>query len=267
MALIPGGKFFMGSDDPSFKLWQPAHKVAIDAFCIDVYEVTAGDYKACSDRGDCKRPEAKADYPKSEGTRDADHEKNKAAYSELCNFGKAGREQHPMNCVSWALADAYCKEQKKRLPTEAEWEYAARGSDGRKFPWGDEAGAEQHMNACGKECNTWELAHGLKPSARMYDADDGFPGTAPVGSFPLGKTKFGAYDVVGNVWEWTADWFEIYKADEAANPTGAPAGDRKAIRGGGFNGGVELWLNPAFRYHQLATASSHGIGFRCASKL
>jgi formylglycine-generating enzyme required for sulfatase activity len=123
------------------------------------------------------------------------------------------------------------------------------------------------MNACGKECNAWEVSHGLKPSPKMYDAEDGFFGTAPVGSFPKGKTKFGAYDMVGNVFEWTGDWFETYKPDEALNPKGAPVGDRKAIRGGAYNGGFQLWLNPAFRYHQLATASAPGIGFRCARSL
>jgi formylglycine-generating enzyme required for sulfatase activity len=123
------------------------------------------------------------------------------------------------------------------------------------------------MNACGTECNKWEAAHGLKPSGRMWESDDGFFGTAPVGSFPKGKTKFGAYDFIGNVWEWTSDWFETYKAEEVVNPKGAPAGDRKSIRGGGFNGGTQLWLNPAFRYHQFATASAPGIGFRCATTL
>jgi formylglycine-generating enzyme required for sulfatase activity/serine/threonine protein kinase len=265
--LVTGGRFFMGSDDAAFKLWQPAHKVTIDTFCIDVYEVTAGDYKACSDSGDCKRPEPVPNYPKADSVTEAQHEKNKVIQAELCTFGKEGFEKHPINCVNWTLADAYCKAQKKRLPTEAEWEYAARGSDGRKYPWGDEAGDQTHMNACGLECNKWESAHGLKPSQRMWAADDGFFGTAPVGSFPKGKTKFGSYDFIGNVWEWTADWFETYKADEVVNPAGAPAGDRKSIRGGGFNGGVQLWLDPAFRYHQLATASAPGIGFRCATAL
>ena len=266
--LVTGGRFFMGSDAPEFKLWQPAHKVTIDTFCIDIYEVTAGDYKACSDVGDCKRPEATANYPKtSDSVSDAQHEKNKAAQTELCTFGKEGMEKHPINCVSWALADAYCNVHKKRLPTEAEWEYAARGSDGRKYPWGDEPGDQTHMNACGTECTKWETAHGLKPSPRMWEADDGFFGTAPVGSFPKGKTKFGSYDFIGNVWEWTSDWFETYKPEEVVNPKGAPAGDRKTIRGGGFNGGFQLWLDPAFRYHQLATASAPGIGFRCATNL
>jgi formylglycine-generating enzyme required for sulfatase activity/serine/threonine protein kinase len=267
MVMAPGGKFFMGSDDGSFKLWQPAHKVTLDTFCIDITEVTAAAFKSCVDAGKCDRPAAAPDYPKGESITEAEHEKNRAAYSEFCNYGKSGREQHPVNCIRWELAAGYCKAQSKRLPTEAEWEYAARGSDGRKFPWGEDPGGSAYMNAAGSEFVRWEKAHGMKPSNTMYDADDGFAGTAPVGSFPKGRTKFGADDVIGNVWEWTDDWFETYKAEETVNPKGAPAGDRKAIRGGGFNGGVQTWLNPAFRYHQLATASSHGIGFRCAANL
>jgi formylglycine-generating enzyme required for sulfatase activity/tRNA A-37 threonylcarbamoyl transferase component Bud32 len=267
MALVPGGKFFMGSDDPAFKLWQPAHQVLLDTFCIDLHEVTAAEYKECSAQGECKRPEAKPNWPKTAGTTDAEHEKKRVAYAELCTFAKPGFENHPINCVNWSMADRYCKFRQKRLPTEAEWEYAARGSDGRKFPWGDEEGAVQHMNAGGKEFSAWEKAAGLKPTDRLYEQDDGFPATAPVGSFPKGKTRYGADDFVGNVWEWTADWFEIYKSDEVVNPKGAPAGDRKAMRGGGFNGGHLLWLNPAFRFHQVPDATQPSIGFRCAKAL
>lgn len=267
MVLVPGGKFFMGSDEPEFKLWQPAHKVTLDSFCVDIYEVTADAYKACSDQGECKRPRPAPDYPKSEGVSDEEHAKTREKLAEQCTFGKEGRGRHPINCVSYFEAEAYCAVQKKRLPTEAEWEFAARGSDGRKFPWGDDPGGEKHMNACGRECNDWERAHGLKVSKAMYAIDDGYPMTAPVGSFPEGKTKYGTYDVVGNVWEWTSDWFETYKPDEVVNPKGAKDGDKKAIRGGGFNGGFALWLNPAFRYHQLATATAPGIGFRCAKNL
>jgi formylglycine-generating enzyme required for sulfatase activity/serine/threonine protein kinase len=270
MVLVSGGRFFMGSDDEAFKLWQPAHKVSLDTFCIDTYEVTVEAYKACSDAGDCKRPDAVPNYPKAAGPKeisDEQHEKIRNIYAEFCNFGKDGREKHPINCVSWELSDAFCKVKGKRLPTEAEWEYAARGSDGRKFPWGDEPGGPLYMNAAGIEFNKWEASKGQPTSGRMYEADDGHVGTAPVGSFPKGKTKFGAYDIVGNVWEWTADWFQTYKPDEEVNPKGAPAGERKVIRGGAFNGGVQIWLNPAFRYHQVATASSHGIGFRCALTL
>jgi formylglycine-generating enzyme required for sulfatase activity len=267
MVMVPGGKFFMGSDDAAFVLWQPAHKVTLDTFCIDITEVTVAAYRGCTGIGECKRPEPMPDYPKSEGTSDAQHLINKSKLAEQCNFGSEGRDQHPINCVSWAAADNYCRIQKKRLPTEAEWEFAARGSDGRRFPWGDQPGDMTFMNACGKECNAWEEKAGLKPSATMFDGDDGWSGTAPVGSYPNGKTRFGTVDVVGNVWEWTADWFEVYKPGEAVNPKGAKAGERKAIRGGGYNGGQVTWLDPAFRYHQLATATTPAIGFRCAADL
>lgn len=270
MVLVAGGRFFMGSDDAAFKLWQPAHKVSLDTFCIDTFEVTVEAYKACSDRGDCKRPEPIPEFPKTPGPKeisDEEHLRQRTAYGELCNFGKEGREKHPINCVSWDFADTFCKAAGKRLPTEAEWEYAARGSDGRKFPWGDEPGGPGFMNAAGSEWTKWEASKNLPKTPPMYDVDDGYVGTAPVGSFLKGKTKFGSFDVVGNVWEWTADWFQTYSGEEQVNPKGAPAGDRKAIRGGAFNGGFALWVNPAFRYHQLATASSHGIGFRCALTL
>jgi formylglycine-generating enzyme required for sulfatase activity len=267
MVLVPGGKFFMGSDEPDFKLWQPAHKTIIDTFCIDVHEVTAAEYKACSDQGECKRPPDAPNWPKSAGSTDAEHEKKRAAYAELCTFGKPELDKHPINCVSWSLADTYCSFRKKRLPTEAEWEFAARGSDGRKFPWGDEPGMADRMNAGGADFTRWEQKHGLTASPRLYDADDGYEGTAPVGSFPKGKTRFGADDFIGNVWEWTSDWFETYKPDEVINPKGAPTGDRKAIRGGAFNGGNMLWLNPAFRFHQVPDATTPVIGFRCAMNL
>ncbi len=272
MTLVPGGKFFMGSDDTGYPLWQPSHKVTLSSFCVDTTEVTSSAYKACAVKGECKRADAMPDYPKSDKTTPDQHDKNRKAYAELCNFDengeiKQGREQHPVNCVSWDKAFEFCKVNGKRLPTEAEWEFAARGSDGRKYPWGEQAGADgQHMNACGTECEKWETEHAIEPkSGKMYEEDDGFPGTAPVGSFTKGVTKFGALDMVGNVWEWTDDWYASYSKDDAVDPKGASAGDRKAIRGGGFNGGFAQWVNPAFRYHQLSTASSHGIGFRCVA--
>jgi len=267
MTLVAGGRFMMGSNDSSYSLWQPAHPVTVDTVCIDRDEVTADKYKTCVDKGACGRPDPVPSYPKSAGTSDEDHERYRQAYAEMCNFGKEGRGDHPINCVTWAMADAYCKAQGRRLPTEAEWEYAARGRDSRKYPWGEERGDARHMNGCGAECARWQKEKGVPMTPQMYEADDGFVGTAPVGRFPEGKTKLGANDFVGNVWEWTADWYETYKPEEVVNPKGALAGDRKAIRGGDFNGGTDHCLNPAYRHHQLATASSHGIGFRCAMDL
>ncbi len=266
--LVTGGRFFMGSDAPEFKLWQPAHKVTVDTFCIDIYEVTAGDYKACSDVGDCKRPEATANYPKtSDSVSDAQHEKNKAAQTELCTFGKEGLEKHPINCVSWALADAYCKVHKKRLPTEAEWEYAARGSDGRKYPWGDEAGDQTHMNACGTECNKWETAHGLKPSPRMWEADDGFFGTAPVGSFPKARPSSARTTSSATSGSGRPIGSRPTSPKRWSIPGALPREIARRSAAAASTGGVQLWLDPAFRYHQLATASAPGIGFRCATNL
>lgn len=265
--VVPGGRFYMGSEDASFKLWQPEHPVIVDTFCIDAREVTTAEYTACSDHGECKRPPESPNWPKTAGTSDAEHEKKRAAYAELCNFGKADRANHPINCVDWARAERFCIARNKRLPTEAEWEFAARGSDGRKFPWGDDEGTAKHMNAGGLEFTQWEKKHGLPLTNRLYEVDDGFEGTAPVGSFPAGKTKYGADDFVGNVWEWTADWFETYKADEVVNPKGALVGDRKAIRGGGFNGGMMQWLKPAFRFHQVPDAATPVIGFRCVTNV
>jgi formylglycine-generating enzyme required for sulfatase activity len=264
MALVPAGKFKMGSDDPEFKPWSPAHEVTLDASCIDLLEVTAGDYKACVDSGGCKPPPEVVDFPKLESVPPAEREKTRTALADFCTFGQQERARHPINCVTWELADTYCKVQKKRLPTEAEWEFAARGPQGRKFPWGDDQGDHTFMNGCGTECTRWETSKGLKASPRIYEADDGFFRTAPVGSYPKGKTPSGISDLAGNVWEWTADWSEPYKAEAVTNPTGPSKGDRRVLRGGAFNSGSHMWVSSAFRYAQVPTANAPGIGFRCA---
>lgn len=267
MATIDGGKFFMGSDDPSFALWSPAHKVTLNPYCIDIFEVTSGDYKACSDKGECKRALVRPTYPKAKGATDKDHERRLDAFAPLCNFGKTEKDSHPINCVTWEMANNYCSVRNKRLPTEAEWEFAARGSDGRAFPWGDDPPDQTRMNACGTECTAWEAAAKLRLTPRMYDADDGFAGTSPVGTFPAGKTQQGLMDMVGNVWEWTADGFRTYTAEDAVNPSVPEEDGHRVIRGGAFNGGVLAWLNPAYRYHQDVNAAVHAIGFRCAKNL
>ncbi len=124
------------------------------------------------------------------------------------------------------------------------------------------------MNAAGKEWALWREQKKLpEPHGLMYDRSDEYVGTAPVGQYPRAQTQAGHLDMIGNVWEWTNDWFQIYKTEPQVNPKGAPIGDRKAIRGGGFDSEFSLWVKPAARYHQLATASVHVIGFRCASNL
>ncbi len=260
MAEIPAGQFFMGSDRrDAFDNEKPSHHVKLDAFCMDLYEVTMAKYKACSDVGKCRRAPKEVDWP---GIKDADRK----TYSPLCNANHPDHANHPVNCVTWKMADTYCKAQDKQLPTEAQWEYATRGPDGRVYPWGDEPPTAKHLNACGSECMAWGKKHGVEMH-ELYKQSDGYAGTAPVGSFPLGRSRFGPYDVVGNVWEWTADWYGPYKPGAEVDPTGPKSGEKRVIRGGAFNGSQASWLRPSFRYAQDPGARSHGVGFRCAKKL
>ncbi len=258
MIRIPGGRFFMGSDErDALDLERPAHQVTLRSYCMDELEVNVESYKKCSDQGECKR----ARDNEWEGITD----KERKAFDPLCNGRDPdGKAKHPINCVDWDMATKYCAWQKKRLPTEAEWEFSARGPDGRKFPWGDEAPTAAHLNACGKECVAWNKAHGMVAQA-MYDADDGFATTAPVGSFAPGKSRYGVQDVVGNVWEWTSDWHAPYTVDSSVEPKGPDKGEDRVIRGGGWNGSEAAWVRPTFRYHDVPTKRSHGVGFRCAA--
>ena len=263
MVLIPAGQFFMGSDAKEAAPNQkPSHNVTLTAFCMDLYEVTAKQYLACSSVGKCRRAAPDVEWPNITPA-------DKKTYSALCTLGDAEKADHPVNCVNWEMASTYCKNNDRRLPSEAEWEYATRGPDGRVYPWGDEAPTAQHLNACGTECLAWAKQNKVQqqfPGA-LYPADDGFATTAPVGKFPAGRSRFGPYDVVGNVWEWVADWEGAYQAADQKDPTGPESGQKRIIRGGAWNGSFPEWLHPAFRYAQDPKAQSHGIGFRCAKSI
>jgi formylglycine-generating enzyme required for sulfatase activity len=263
MVLIPAGQFFMGSDAKDAAPNQkPSHNVTLAGFCIDLYEVTAGQYRECSDNGKCRRGTPEVDWPNITPA-------DKKVYSPLCTLSDPAKSDHPANCLTWEMANTYCKNNDKRLPTEAEWEYATRGPDGRVYPWGDEAPTEKHLNACGTECLAWAKQNKVSqqfPGA-LYEADDGFATTAPVGKFPAGRSRFGPFDVVGNVWEWVADWDGAYWAADQKNPSGPDKGEKRVIRGGGWNGSFPEWLHPSFRFAQAPSAQSHGVGFRCARSL
>ncbi|MGZ3453919.1 MAG: SUMF1/EgtB/PvdO family nonheme iron enzyme [Polyangiales bacterium] len=256
MVFEKAGNMFMGTKDGDNEDAKPPHKVTLASFCIDKTEVTAGAYQACSDAGNCLKAPQDVDWPDIT-------KKEKLKFSPLCN-ARRGRDTHPINCVDWSMADNYCKSAKKRLPTEAEWEYAARGSGQRTFPWGDDPPGPDKLNACGIECQKWMLDN-IGPSQVMFKGDDKFPATAPVGSFPAGATQNGIVDLAGNVWEWTADWFGPYGKDPVEQPKGPEKGSERVIRGGAFNGWVADWAKPSYRYKTDPTAYNHAIGFRCAA--
>lgn len=258
MVKVDGGKMFMGTDRDAAVLApaHPAHQVEVTPYCIGAHEVTVDEYRSCSEIGECKRAHRTSEWPGSEDT---------PAWNELCNESYDDRGDHPINCVTWAQAKRYCEHVGGRLPTEAEWEMAARGSDGRVYPWGDEAPDRDHMNGCGAECKTWRAAKGLPQTpGLLYAASDKYPGTAPVGSFPAGRTQWGLDDIAGNVFEWTADSYAPYPGAEPASGSddGTP---RRVIRGGAFNSFLPDHADPALRFPQAEGAHTHGIGFRCAA--
>jgi len=169
----------------------------------------------------------------------------------------AGRWDHPVVHISWNDALAYCAWSGKRLPTEAEWEFAARGGiQGARYPWGDDlTPGDNHL------CNIWQ---GTFPDRNS--GEDGFTGTAPVKSFPA--NGYGLYDVSGNVWEWCADWFspDYHVASSADNPVGPSSGEARSMRGGSYLC-HESYCNRyriAARSANTPDSSTGNLGFRCA---
>ncbi len=259
----------MGSDEKdALDTEKPLHRVKLVPYCMDELEETVAQYKECSDRGMCRRAGKENVWP---GISDA----QRKIYDPLCNIADpVGLAKHPINCIDWNQAREACESRGARLPTEAEWEFAARGPDGRIYPWGDEPPSAQLLNACGKECVAWQKKHhdpDNSTPALMYDEDDGFVNTAPVGSFPKGKSRYGLQDVVGNVWEWVADFYAEYDRATASStvtePKGPATGSDRVIRGGAWNGAQPSWVRPSFRFHVAPTARSYGFGFRCAKSL
>lgn len=234
MVLIPAGSFWMGSRDADDRPDEalPLHRVTLSAFCVDRTEARVRDYRACASAGRCEVPDTSLDWP--DATPAA-----RESYNRFCNLradaeAREGREDHPMNCIDWGMANDYCAWRGGRLPTEAEWEYAASGTDGRVYPWGNAPPSVQRLNACDLEC--LELLHTMRLHWSLgIDGADGHPDTAPVGSYPAGASPFGLLDMAGNVWEWTADWWsEPYRMGPQVNPTGPFTGTHRVIRGGSW---------------------------------
>jgi formylglycine-generating enzyme required for sulfatase activity len=220
MVVVPAGEFMMGSPTGDSDE-QPAHKVHVDAFSMDKYEVTVGQYAAFL--------QAKGIDPPSDWK----------------TMNQPAHQKRPIANVDSTDAAAYCQWAGKRLPTEAEWEMAARGTDGRLYPWGNDPPTPLHANFGKTDWNN----HGV---------------LAPIGSFEEGKSPYGIYDMAGNVWEWVSDWYDYnyYKISPSQNPTGPSSGGTKVIRGGSW------YSNPrAMRSanRSLISPTDQGLnGFRCA---
>jgi formylglycine-generating enzyme required for sulfatase activity len=247
MVYAPGGEFGMGSDDDDvnyalqlcqqysedctweqFQDEQPRHTVTLDGFWIDETEVTNAQYQRCVGAGVCEKSRCWED-----------EELNAPGW--------------PVVCVTWNDAQAYCEWAGGRLPTEAEWEYAARGPEENIYPWGNEF-YDYKLNYCDQNC--WA------DERKDASVDDGYAFTSPVGNYPEGVSWCGTLDMAGNAWEWVYDWYGPYPAETQVNPTGPETGEQKVLRSGSWDYGPDI-VRAANRTQNTPDVHFSDDGFRC----
>jgi len=232
MVLVSEGTFKMGCNR-STACEGPAHVVNLDSYYLDKFEVTNEQYSTCELDQHCNQP------------------KNTRYYDDP-NFA-----QHPVVFINWYMAENYCAWRGARLPTEAEWEKAARASGMEMFnyPWGDRFNGDL-LNFCDINCTR---------SAKNKSYNDGYSDTAPVGMYEGGKSPYGVYDMAGNVIEWVADWYdkEYYASSPAQNPLGPEYGTYRVLRGGSWYDNLNN-VRTFVRTSLSPTVAYNYVGFRCA---
>ena len=239
MDLVPAGSFIMGSPEGVGRDDEhPEHEVWLDVFYIDRYEVTVDRFEKCVQAGKCN----KEHYQTNE-----DH--------ETCNYGEPSRHNHPMNCLDWFGLQEYCTWAGKRLPTEAEWGKAARGVDGRTYPWGEEK-------------TTCDHAVIYLVEKEFCDEPDNVPYTQPVGAKPKGVGPYGTHNLAGNVSEWCGDWYDeaYYSTSPKKNPVNNIDVEKKKVIRGGCGSDDPRATRTALRSKGYPTFQDGIMGGRCIAK-
>ncbi len=257
MVFVQGGSFLMGSSD-GMPYEAPVHEVTIHSFWIDQHEVTVAEFAKFVGIAGYQTDAEKFGWSGAFNLKTGEWERvDGANWRHPEGPSSQVSPDEPVCQISWDDAAAYARWVDKRLPTEAEWEYAARGGlGGRKYPWGDE------LRPGGKPVANWW--QGRFPDYNT--GEDGFMGRAPVKRFP--PNGYGLYDMVGNVWEWCADWYadDAYGKSARNNPKGPDSGKERVIRGGSWMCAENFCANyrVAARSHATTDSGLNNLGFRCA---